>query len=194
MTKPLSAGTKNELLNQKAETEGTKRREDNAKKAKQVADKLFPAEQWEPVEDGIYLSPNRPIGKNSNYKNELQDAQVLRGYGSTVYLVPDDSRQPGRKFDAIVNGLKFEFKNMHGKGVSTLQEHFFSSRSQAPNVFINLEKSSLSKQQAISALYGARNNARYAKKNRFSGGMIILKIKGRKNLIYLDVDSLKLKK
>ena len=84
---------------------------------------------------------------------------------------------------------------MHGNGISTLQEHFFTSRAQAPNVFINLENSSLTKWQAISALYGARNNIkRYSKKNRFSGGRIILKIRGHRNLIYLDVDGLKVKK
>jgi hypothetical protein len=167
---------------------------ENAQRAKEAADKFFPGEAWKQVEDGIYRSSRRAIGKKSNYLSELRDAQILRDWGSTVYLVPDDSRQPGRKFDAIVNGSRFEFKNMHGKGISTLQEHFFSSRSQAPNVFINLEDSSLTKQQAITALHGARNNIeRYAKKNRFTGGRIILKIKSHKNLIYLDVDSLRSK-
>ena len=155
---------------------------------------MFPGEKWVKVEDGIYRSPRRAIGKNSNYQNELRDAQILRDWGSTVYLVSEPNTE-GRKYDAIVNGLQFEFKNMHGKGISTLQEHFFSSRSQAPYVFINLEDSSLTESQAISALYGARNNTeRYAKKNRFSGGWIILKIRGHKKLIYLDVDSLKAQK
>jgi hypothetical protein len=169
------------------------KRQENARKAREAADTFFPGEKWVNVEEGIYLSPRRAIGKKSNYPDELRDAQILRDLGGTVYLAPDDSRQPGRKFDAIVNGSKFEFKNMHGKGFSTLQEHFFSSRSQAPNVFINLENSSLTKGQAMSVLYGARNNTeRYAKKNRFTGGRIILKIRGHKNLIYLDVDSLKI--
>jgi hypothetical protein len=169
-----------------------KKRRENAREAREAAEKLFPGEPWKHVEEGIFLSPHRPIGKHSNYQNELRDAQILRDWGSTVYLAPDNSRQPGRKFDAIVNGSKFEFKNMHGKGISTLQEHFFSSRSQAPNVFINLENSRLTKRQAISALHGARNNTeRYAKKNRFAGGRIILKIRGQENLIYLNVDDLK---
>jgi hypothetical protein len=172
-----------------------KRRQDNAKKAREAADKFFPGENWKQVEEGIYLSPRRAIGKKSNYIDELRDAQILRDLGSTVYLVPEVRSDSEKKFDAIVNGLPFEFKNMHGKGISTLQEHFFSSRSQAPNVFINLENSGLTKQQGISALYGARNNTgRYTRKNRFAGGMIVLKIKGYKNLIYLDVDSLKVKK
>jgi hypothetical protein len=87
-----------------------------------------------------------------------------------------------------------EFKNIRGSSYSTLQEQFLKSRTQAPNVFINLEESSLTKRAIITALYGARNNERYARKNKFQGGRIILKIKGNKNLIYLNVDTLKLKK
>ena len=189
---PPSARSKKETVQQQAETREAKRRQENARKARQAADQEFPNEKWKSVEAGIYLSPNRPTGAKSNYGDELRDAQILRDLGSTVYLVPEIRHTTGKKFDAIVNGLQFEFKNMYGKGISTLQEHFFSSRSQAPNVFINLESSSLTKRQAITALYGARNNAeRYARKNRFAGGRIILKIKGHKNLIYLDVDSLK---
>jgi hypothetical protein len=192
--KPPAAGTKDEMLNQKTEAREAKRRQENAKKAKEAADQEFPGEKWINKEAGIYLSPNRPIGKKTNFVDEFQDAQILRDLGSTVYRVQEGSRQSGRKYDAIVNGLKMEFKNMHGEGISTLQVHFFSSRSQAPNVFINLEKSNLTKRQIISALYGARNNmARYSRKNKFPGGRIILKIKGYKNLIYLDVDSLKVK-
>jgi hypothetical protein len=43
----------------------------------------------------------------------------------------------------------------------------------------------------MSTLYGARNSGDYEKKNKFKGGMIVLKIKGYEHLIYLDVDALK---
>ena len=74
------------------------------------------------------------------------------------------------------------------------------SRSQAPNVFINLENSSLTKRDVIDALVGARNkpprknkkeSKGYVDSNYFSGGWIILNLKGHKNLIYLNVDSLR---
>jgi len=68
----------------------------NAQKAKEAADKFFPGEDWKPVEDGIYRSPRRAIGKKSNYPSELRDAQILRDWGSTVYLVPEDNRQSGK--------------------------------------------------------------------------------------------------
>jgi len=70
------------------------------------------------------------------------------------------------------------------------------------NVFINLETSDLSRHEIIDALYSARNSIThknmhgkiikgYAEKNKFHGGRIILKLKGHKNLIYLNVDDLK---
>jgi hypothetical protein len=180
-----------------AEQKKKRRREENAKKAKEAADQLFPGEKWKTLEDGIFLSPNRPTGNKSNYKDEKRDAEILRLFGSTVYLVPDDSRAAGTKYDAIVNGLKFEFKNVSGNE-STLETQFLRSRRQAPNVFINLEKSNLTRRQIMSTLYGARNRPTtkerkgYAGYNRFSGGRIILKIKGQDSLIYLNVDDLKI--
>lgn len=54
----------------------------------------------------------------------------------------------------------------------------------------------------MSALYGARKSVThtdkkgntikgYAENNAFNGGRIILKIKGHKHLVYLNVDNLK---
>jgi hypothetical protein len=168
-------------------------RERNAKKAKEAADKLFPGEKWKPVEgeERIYLSLRRPVGKKSNYKDELRDAQILRDMGNTVYLTSENRGDPGKKYDAIVNGERFEFKNMKG-GAESLKTHFLRSRSQAPNVFIDLEESNLTKSQVITALYGARNSPEYGAYNRFKGGKIILKIKGQINLTYLSVDGLKI--
>jgi hypothetical protein len=167
-------------------------REENAKKAKAAADRLFPGEKWKSDGEGIYLSPNRAIGSKSNYKDEKRDAQILQKLGSTVYLTPENRKIPGKKYDAIVNGDRFEFKNVKGASTLTLRDQFFRSRSQAPNVFINLEKSNLTKHQIIAALYGARNSPEYAKYNRFGSGKIILKIKGQTSLTYLSVDDLKI--
>jgi len=184
----IEAGKKDE---QQAEEWEAKRRRKNAKKAKKAADKLFPAEKWIKVEDGIYLSPRRPVGKKSNYKDELRDAQILRDTGSTVYLVPENSRQAGRKYDAIVDGMKMEFKNMRGKSRDTLIDHFYSSRGQAPNVFINFEESPLLKHKIISFLIGARNSPKFEQVNNFpEGDRIILKIRGYSDLIYLNVNDL----
>ena len=195
---PSSVETNNEVLKKQAEAS---ERQENAKKAKEVADDLFPDEKWKIVEDGIYLSPRRAIGKKSNYLDELRDAQILRDLGSTVYLVSEPNTE-GRKFDAIVNGLKFEFKNVGGNA-NTLITQFLKSRSQAPNVFINLETSHLTSREALSTLYGARNSVTRTNKkgtvlkgyddyNKFSSGKIILKLKGNNSMIYLNVDDLKI--
>jgi len=178
-----------------------KQQRENAKKAKEAADREFPNEKWIAVEDGIYLSPNRPVGAKSNYLEELRDAQILKNFESTVYLVPEIRSSPDTKYDAIVNGEKFEFKNVGGNA-NTLAAQFLRSRSQAPNVFINLEKSNLKRDEIMGALYGTRNSITrtgfngntikgYEDSNKFSGGRIILKIKGQENLIYLNVDDLK---
>jgi len=194
---PLSARSDKETVQQQAEKREAKRRQDNARKARETVDQLFPNEQWKPIENGIYLSPNRPVGAKSSYGDELRDAQILRDFGSTIYLVPEIRRTLGKKFDAIVNGLKFEFKNISGNE-NTLQTQFLRSRSQAPNVFINLETSDITRRQVISALYGARNRHESAKShgynhyNKFKGGRIIIKMKGQEKLIYLNVDDLKL--
>ena len=177
------------------DTTEVKLRQENARKAREAANKFFPGENWKQVEDGIYLSSRRPIGEHSNYQNELRDAQILRDLGSTVYLAPEPNTE-GRKYDAIVNGLRFEFKNVSGN-MSTLETQFLRSRSQAPNVFINLEDSKMTKRQIMSALYGARNRPEtakthgYAHYNKYKGGRIILKIKGYDSLIYLGVNDLK---
>jgi hypothetical protein len=183
----------------KADTAGVKLRRENARKAREAADKFFPNEQWKQVEDGIFVSPRRAIGKNSNYIDELRDAQILRDLGSTVYLVPEPNTE-GKKYDAIVDGLRFEFKNVGGNE-NTLIAHFLKSRSQAPNVFFNLETSKLTRNEAMRALYSARNSKAhttkrgniikgYADYNGFPGGRIILKLKGHESLIYLNVDEL----
>ncbi|MDR2921993.1 MAG: hypothetical protein LBU85_01470 [Treponema sp.] len=189
--KRSAAGANNETVQQQAEAKESKRRQDNAKKARQAADRQFPNEKWKTIEEGIYLSPNRPIGKNSNYIDELRDAQILRDLGSTVYLAPEVRSDPKKKYDAIVNGLMMEFKNQEGKSVLTLKDHFLDSREQAPNVFINLEKSPLTKREIINTLYAARNSVDYGRKNKHKGGRVILKIRGQKNLIYINVGSLK---
>jgi len=85
-----------------------------------------------------------------------------------------------------------EFKNMSGKSRDTLTDHFFVSRGQAPNVFINLECSPLSKHKIITTLISARINPKFEQVNHYpEGGRIIIKIRGHKDLIYLNVTDLK---
>ena len=196
----MHSGSFRHIEGMEDETTEAKRRRENAQKAREAADLLFPHEKWEKVENGIYRSSRRAIGKNSNYPDELRDAQILRDWGSTVYLVSEPNTE-GKKYDAIVNGLRFEFKNVGGNE-NTLITHFLKSRSQAPNVFINLETSNLTRGAVMRALYSARNSIThttrrgniikgYDERNKFAGGRIILKVKGHDSLIYLKVNDLK---
>jgi hypothetical protein len=182
----------------KTEVREEKRRRDNARKARLLADKLFPGEKWKKEDERIFISTNR---KRTNFAQEFRNAKILQDLGSTIFLIPENNRQPGTKYDAIVNGLQFEFKNVGGNA-NTLAAHFLKSRTQAPNLFINLETSNLKRHEVMRALYSARNSIThinmygkiikgYAERNKFHGGRIILKLKGHKNLIYLNVDTLK---
>jgi len=193
-----SVRSNKKTVQKQAEKREAKLRQDNEKKARQTSDKLFPEEKWEKADERIFVSPRR---KRGNFEEEFRDAQILRDLGSTVYLVPENNRQPGTKYDAIVNGMRFEFKNVGGNA-NTLSSHFLKSRTQAPNVFINLDTSDLSRHEIMITLHSARNSVThtdiygniikgYAERNRFNGGRIILKLKEHKNLIYLNVDDLK---
>jgi SPP1 gp7 family putative phage head morphogenesis protein len=169
-----------------------RRREENARKSKDAADRLFPGEKWKKIEDGVYISPHRPTGEKTSCEDEKHDSLILKLLGSIIYLVPEQRNAPGKKYDAIVDGERFEFKNMKGASTVTLKDHFLRSRKQAPNVFINLENSPLAKSEIIRTLYRARNSDDYKKHNMFKGGKIILKIRGQTGLIYLNVDDLKI--
>jgi len=169
-----------------------KRKEENARKAKEAAGLLFPGEKWKKWEDGIYVAERRKRSGKSNFADELRDAQILRDAGGTVYLIPEDTRNYNEpQYDAIVNGYKMELKNMDGNSDASLIEHFYRSRRQAPNVFFNLEKSPISKGRAIRVVYGARNSPEYEAKNKFpEGGIIIFRFRGNEDLFYYDVDDI----
>jgi hypothetical protein len=176
---------------------------DNERRAREAADRLFPGEKWSQKDvwgDRIFVAEHKPTG-TANFNHELRDAQILRNAGGTVYLVPEP-KTDSKKYDSITNGLQVEYKNITG-GAGSLHKRFFESREQAPNVFINLEDSKLTEREIISTLRGARNSAAHRGKNgklirgynewnKFpEGGTIILKMPNMEELIYIDVDSLK---
>ena len=105
--KPPSAMSRKETVQQQTEMQEAKRRQDNERKARQAANDLFLGEKWKKEDERIFVSPRR---KRGNFEEEFRDAQILRDLGSTVYLVPENNRQPGTKYDAIVNGVKFDMK------------------------------------------------------------------------------------
>jgi SPP1 gp7 family putative phage head morphogenesis protein len=182
--------TKSKNLKQQNEGKEQKQQESNTRKAKAFADKEFPHEDWKKIEDRIFLSTRRSIGKKSNFGQEIEQARILKAFGSTVYLLPE-GQNGGKKVDAIVNGEYMEFKRVIG-GLNALMNRFLESRGQSRNVFIKVD-SDLSKRDVITSLSGARQSPKYGKYNKFAGGKIILKLKNEKKLIYFNVDNLKWK-
>jgi len=175
----------------------------NLRRAEKVAQRLYPNHAWTQLEERIFLSPRKAASANTGFAAELRDAQILRDLGHTIHFVPDVRSAAGRKFDALVSGFRVEFKNVGGNA-NTLEGQFLKSRTQAPNVFINLETSRLTQKQAVDALHRARNSVTHTAQNgrikkgwddtnKFAGGTVILKINGLDHLVFLDVNRLKIK-
>ncbi|GHV86339.1 hypothetical protein AGMMS50230_19470 [Spirochaetia bacterium] len=190
MNLPKAKSTKKGVQEQQAENERI-RREVNAKKAKDFASKEYPGEKWSNPEPGIFVSEHQGRDKKILEK-ELVSARILKSKGSTVYILPENSRNQTKKVDAIVNGDYMELKTVIG-GLNSVQKRFLESREQSRNVFINVT-SNLERRKVINQIAGARQGPQYGKYNRFKGGKIIIKLKDRENLIYLNVDSLKWEK
>jgi len=174
---------------QQAEAKEARCRQENERKSIEAFKKEFPNEKIE-QDRGVLVASSRDR-KIDSYNNEIRDAQVLQELGNSVILTPELRSNTDKKFDAFVNGLAYEFKNVHGNSPRTLRKRFLESRKQAENVFLNLEKSKLQKRQIIGILRGVRNGGDYKKYNKYKGGRIILKIRGVNHLIYLKVDDLK---
>ena len=187
---PPSASSGNETVQQQAEAKETRRRQDNERKTIAAFKNEFPNEKIE-QDRGVPVASSRDR-ETDGYKNEIRDAQILQELGNYVILTPELRSNTDKKFDAFVNGLAYEFKNIHGNSPRTLRKRFLESREQAENVFINLEKSKLRRRQIIGILRGVRNGGDYKKYNKHKGGRIILKIRGVNHLIYLNVDDLKI--
>ncbi|MDR3200558.1 MAG: hypothetical protein LBT68_03765 [Spirochaetales bacterium] len=171
-----------------------RRIDSNSRKAKALADKAFPDEKWEKAGERIFIAQNRGSKEvdKKNLEKEIAAARILESQGSVVYLLPENSRDTSKKVDAIADGDFMEIKTITG-GLNAVQKRFLESREQSKNVFIHI-LSDLSRQDVINQIAGARQGKKYSRYNRFEGGKVILKIKGRETLIYLNVDNLKWKK
>jgi hypothetical protein len=187
--KPLSSRSGKKTVQQRAEAKEARRKQDNERKTIAAFKNEFPDEKIE-QDRGVPIASSRDRDADG-YKNEIRDAQILQELGNYVILTPELRSNTDKKFDAFVNGLAYEFKNIHGNSPRTLRKRFLESREQAENVFINLEKSKLQRRQIIGILSGVRNGGDYKKYNKHKGGRIILKIRGVNHLIYLNVDDLK---
>lgn len=108
--------------------------------SKKVANALFPTEKWIKYSNGIYIAESRNrLLKNEMKKlsKEIAQAEILANNGFTVYLTPELGK--GKHFDAIVNGVKTEFKTVTGK-INKIGDNFLFALRQGDNVFIRYDR------------------------------------------------------
>jgi hypothetical protein len=138
----------------------------NALKAAAYAVRLYPAVQWVPIEPSVFIAQSR-LPKNSNQRDilekELIQARILVGFGSTVYLLPEEGRE--KHPDAVVDGHIMEFKTVTGK-VDRVEEHYRKSRKKSSRIFFKID-SDLSQEAVLRKLIDR------IRKGIYSGGLII---------------------
>jgi len=95
------------------------------------------------IPKNVYLAESRiPRTKGDAEKlmKELRQAGILSRQGNSVYLTPEPGRYRERSFDAIVNGMPYEFRNVTGHA-DKIERRFSEAKekSSSMNVFINID-------------------------------------------------------
>jgi len=95
------------------------------------------------IPKNVYLAESRiPCTKGDADKliKELRQAGILSRQGNSVYLTPEPGRYRERSFDAIVNGVPYEFRNITGRA-DKIERRFSEAKekSSSMNVFINID-------------------------------------------------------
>lgn len=104
-------------------------------------------------------------GKNVKIKANIKERQVAellgKTYGGQVNLVPVVLNPKGIKTpDYIVNGIKFDLKEIFGNSKNTLDTAISKKKKQATNFIFDISKTEMNKNQAIvqiEKIYKARN-------------------------------------
>jgi hypothetical protein len=148
-----------------------KRREENARKAREAAEGLYPREKWEPLEAGIFISKTRMPRSAEQIKvleKELKQAIILVERGSTVYLLPEAS-YPNEKHvkypDAVVDGHIMEFKTISGS-IRQVEERYKEARAKTDYVFLKID-APITRHEVTRKLSG------YIGRRGYSGGVIL---------------------
>ena len=189
------------MLKQKAEVREAKRRQENAEKTKEIADKLFPNEIWGDADkiefayaelpdktDGILVAKSRlPINKSqeNDLLKEITSAVVLTSMGASVFLIPRLKRPDGSGDmpgpDAIVNGELFEFKVVTGT-LKRFEDRFRESRLQGKNVYIRIENPGITRQDVVRKLISIVNDKKYT--GGYQGNVVFTVGKEKSEKIY----------
>ena len=150
----------------------TIKRQENANKASELAQSLYPHEKWEVLEAGISIAKSR-MPRSAEQINvlekELRQARILVDRGSTVYLLPE-STQPHEKHvkypDAVVDGFIMEFKTITGS-IRQVEERYKEARVKTENIFFKID-APLSRHEVTRKLSG------YIQRKSCKGGVIFV--------------------
>jgi hypothetical protein len=92
------------------------RSKETAGLAQQIALLMYPGEEWQPLEHGIFIAKSR-LPKSANQfsilEKEVIQARYLVGLGKTIYLIPESGKKQKHP-DAIVDGIITEMKTVSG--------------------------------------------------------------------------------
>jgi len=199
--KPPSVKTKNETLQQQAQTEEQKRLQQNIEKTLKTAKDMFPNETWVDADkikldhvklpdgaDGITMALSAlPTNKQEelDFLKEIKSAIVFKNMGASVRLIPKIKRPDGKGNlpgpDAIVNGSLFEFKTVTGK-IKRVGRRFMDSRIQGENVYIRVENPKHTKAGVLRSLVRIINNKDY--KGGYKGYIVFTVGSGHSEKIY----------
>ena len=185
------------------------RRRENAHKAKEAADRLFPDEKWEtaslvklrnsgenfelPSEiDNISVAKSRLTGIKGDeliLAKEIKQAKVLSDKGAVIYLIPKAKDIQGKSIsgpDAVINGVLFEFKNITG-GLDRVEVRFRQSRKQSENVYLKIDNLSISKSDIITRIRTTLNNKSYT---GGTDGSLIVYLAQTKMVYFMEIKNL----
>jgi hypothetical protein len=153
------------------ETKEQQRREENAQKAREAAEGLFPREKWEVLEAGIFIAKSR-MPRSADQINvlekELRQARLLVERGSTTYLLPEVANPKEKRVkypDAVVDGHVMEFKTVTGS-IRQVEARYKEARAKTAYVFLKID-AHLTRHEVTRKLSG------YIERKGYTGGTIL---------------------
>jgi hypothetical protein len=136
---------------------------------------------------GVFLAESRiprTKGDADKLRKELRQAGILARFGNVVYLTPEPGRFQESCFDAIVNGIPYEFRNIVGSR-NKIERRYTNAKEKAYNinVFINIDSS-------VDIVEAKRRLKRAIARHPEYTGKIIVSIRGEEAYFW-DTDDLR---
>jgi hypothetical protein len=139
------------------------------------------------IPHGVYLAESRiprTKGDADKLRKELRQAGILARLGNSVYLTPESGRFRESSFDAIVNGVPYEFRNIVGSR-NKIERRYTNAKEKAYNinVFLNIDS-------RVDIVEAKRRLKRAIARHPEYTGKIIVSIRGEE-INFWDTDDLR---